>query len=194
MPIEYEATFADIDKERVRQSLKRAGAKLVKPEFLQKRTVFFLPEGYDTPEAWARVRDEGDRITMSYKYVAGGTIEGQREVEVVVNDFQKAVELLEAVGCRQKAYQESKRERWLLDGVEVVIDEWPFLEPLVEIEGENEQAVKKVARKLGFDYSQAIFDSVDFLYQREYGVSRDIINNKTPRIVFNEENPFLKKS
>jgi hypothetical protein len=41
MNIEYEATFYPIDKDEMRGRLKKAGAKLIRPEFLQKRDVFF---------------------------------------------------------------------------------------------------------------------------------------------------------
>lgn len=37
MDIEYEATFLDINKDKIRQKLKGIGAELIKPEFMQKR-------------------------------------------------------------------------------------------------------------------------------------------------------------
>ncbi len=61
------------------------------------------------------------------------------------------------------------------------------------IEATNEQAVKKIAQKMGFDYSKALFCSATSLYSKKYGVSHDIINNQTPRITFNMKNPFLKR-
>ena len=44
MAIEYEATFLDINKEETRENLKKVGAELVRPEFMQKRVVFGLPK------------------------------------------------------------------------------------------------------------------------------------------------------
>ena len=193
MIIEYEATFANINKKEVRRKLKSIGAKLEKPEFIQRRIVFHLPKGQEIEGGWLRVRDEGDKITMSLKIITGGAIENQKEICLKIDNFNEAVEFLEQIGCQQKAFQESKREIWEIDGVEVTIDEWPFLEPFVEIEGNSEEAVKKVSRKLGFDYKKAIFDSVDYFYNQKYGVSKKVINDLTPRIVFGEKNPFLKK-
>ena len=43
MDIEYEATFVNINKDEIRKRLKNSGAKLIKPEFLQKRVVFYTP-------------------------------------------------------------------------------------------------------------------------------------------------------
>lgn len=192
MAIEYEATFSKVDKDKIRQKLKEIGAKLLKSEFLQRRIVFHLPKGHEIEGGWLRVRDEGDKITMSLKVVIGDRIENQKETCLKVDNFDEAVNLLEQIGCKQKAYQESKRELWEMDGVEVTIDEWPFLEPYIEVEGKSEESVKRVSEKLGFDYKNAIFDSVDFLYSKKYGVSKKVINDLTPRIVFGEDNPFLK--
>ena len=44
MDIEYEATFLDVDKNDIRKKLKDVGAKLIKPEYLQKRVVFNCPK------------------------------------------------------------------------------------------------------------------------------------------------------
>jgi len=193
MQIEYEATFANIDKDDVRERLKKAGAELVKPEFMQKRRNFNLPKGNEIEGGWLRVRDEGDKITMSLKVVAKNeAIDDQKEICLVVDNFEKAQEFLSAIGCTKKAYQESMREIWMLDGVEICIDEWPYLEPYVEIEGESEEAVKEASEKLGFDYAKAVFGAVDQQYKEKYGISEEIINNVILEITFNGENPFVK--
>lgn len=193
MNIEYEATFPDIDKDAVRIQCKKAGATLVKPEFLQKRVVFNLPDGSQIPGAWVRVRNEGDKITMSLKILDGNKIEDQKEVMLVVSSFEDAVLFLASLGYKQKSYQENKRELWDLNGVEIAIDEWPFLEPIVEIEGSSEEMVRTASESLGFNYKDAVFCAVGTLYKRKYNLSEYIVNNKIPRIVFGEQNPFVKK-
>lgn len=190
MDIEYEATFTDINKDEIKKRLKKIDAKLIKPEFLQKRVVFNLPEGHEINGGWLRVRDEKDKITMSLKVVDGEEIEDQKEICLNIDSFEDAEKLLTTIGCEKKAYQESKRELWKVDGVEVTIDEWPFLEPFVEIESDSEKRVKRVAKKLEFDYSEAVFSSVDTLYSEKYNVSENVINNQTPEIIFDGENPF----
>jgi len=191
MDIEYEATFLDIDKNEIRKRLKNAGAKLIKPEFLQKRFNFNPPKIL-TKYSWVRVRDEGDKITMSYKAIKGNKIEDQKEINLTVDNFEKAIEFLETVGCRKKAYQETKREIWELDNVGICIDEWPFLEPFVEIEGGSEDEVKAISQKLGFDYSKAWFCAVGLIYSKKYGIPAEIIDNDISKITFDIENPFLK--
>lgn len=188
MEIEFEATFINIDKDAMRETLKKTGAALVHPEFLMKRIVFTTPT--NIPGGWLRVRQEFDKITMSLKIVDGDKIENQKETQVIVNDFDKAVEFLENCGATRKAYQENKRELWKLDGTEVTIDTWPGLGPIIEIEGGDEKSVKHVAEQLGFDYAQAYFGSIDKIYQKELGITPDTINNHTPIITF--DNPPKK--
>lgn len=192
MNIEYEATFWPIIKEEVRAKLKAAGATLVKPEFLQKRKVFNMPKGHKIKGGWMRVRDEGDKITLSLKIVDGEKIENQKEICLKVDSFDEAVELLKTVGCEEKAYQETLREIWRLDGVEITIDEWPFLEPLVEVEGKSEAEVKAVSEKLAFDWNQALFCSTNTIYSKKYNLPEMVFTDITPLIVFDMENPFLK--
>lgn len=191
MKIEYEATFANVDKDETRKHLENAGAALVKPEFLQKRATYKFPKGHEVEGGWLRVRDEGDKITMSLKIINGEKIEDQKEIELTVDDFDEAKNFLILVGCTQKSYQETRRELWRLDGVDITIDEWPFLEPLVEVEGDSEEAVRSVSEKIGFDYAQAKFCAVGTLYNEKYGISLQRINNETPLIVFDMANPFV---
>ncbi|MEA2007418.1 MAG: class IV adenylate cyclase [Patescibacteria group bacterium] len=189
MTIEYEATFANIDKDEIKDRLKSVGAKLIKPEFLQKRENF---SPHNDGKGWIRVRDEGDKITMSYKrLVSRDNIDGQKEICLEIDDYDEAKSFLETLGFKQKNFQESKREIWELDGVEICIDEWPFLEPFVEVEGKNEIEVKNICEKLGFDYSQAKFCATGNLYEEKYNVPSGVVNNHTPKIIFDMENPFL---
>ncbi|MFA5131106.1 MAG: CYTH domain-containing protein [Patescibacteria group bacterium] len=189
--IEYEATFTNINKEEIRNRLKETGATLIKPEFLQKRVCLDLPSGHQIKGGWLRVRDEQDKITMSFKLVNGSNIDDQKEICLKIDNYNEGINFLETIGAKQKAYQESYRELWSLDGVEVMIDEWPYLEPYVEVEGKSEEEVKTVSEKLGFDYSQALFCSVDTLYNKKYGTPIDVINKETKKITFDIPNPFI---
>jgi len=195
MQTEYEATFINVDKDAIREKLKEVGAVLVKPEGLMKRYTFNLPDGLDLSDRFTRVRDEGDKITMSFKIVGERgfkNIEDQKEICLKIDNFENGVDFLGFLGCKKKAYQESKREIWKISETEICIDEWPFLEPFVEVEGPSEEEVKGVAEKLGFDYSQAMFCAVGTIYAQKYGVDENFINNHIAKITFDMDNPFLK--
>jgi len=191
MKTEYEATFTNIKKEEMRYILKKSGATLIKKEFLQKRITFNPPSNLNLKKAWLRIRDEQDKITLSFKQVLGNKIEDQKEICLKINNFEEAELLLTTLGCKKKAYQENKREIWKLEDCEITIDEWPFLEPFLEIEGPSEKSVKIISKKLGFNYEKAIFGSIDLLYSKKYNISKDIVCNQTPKIVFNMKNPFM---
>ncbi len=188
MDIEFEATFTGVDKESMRATLTKTGAILVKKEALMRRTVFHPP--IDVPGGWMRVRDEGDVITMSLKVVNGTAIEDQKEAMVTVNDFDAAVNFLEAIGAKQKAYQETLREVWTLNGADVTIDTWPGLRPFVEIEAANEGIVRTVSECLGFQYADAKFCEVSTVYFEELGIPKDIMKDHTPLITF--EHPPIR--
>lgn len=192
MYTEYEATFPNIDKGVMREHLRAAGAILHRSEFLQARRVFDLPQGHEIPGGWVRLRDEGERITLSLKVISGQSIEAQKELEVQVNNFQQTEELLCALGCRKRSYQENKRELWKMDGVDITIDTWPFLPPFVEIEGPSEQAVQEVCKRLDLSYEDALFCSIDKLYALQYNISPDVITHEIPRLTFAGENPLLR--
>lgn len=191
MEIEHEATFENVSKDAAREAFRKAGATCVRPEYQQRRYVFNLPTGHEMQGGWLRVRDEGDKVTMSLKVVDGDRMENQKEICLTVDDFLAAKEFLALVGAQEKAYQETLREKWTLGEVELTIDEWPFLEPFVEVEGKSEEAVRAAVKMLGWDYEKALFGSVDLLYSRKYGFPRDQFNNRTARVVFDMENPFV---
>lgn len=192
MDIEFEATYLDVNKDEARKLLKRLGGMLSKAEFLQRRIVFSLPLGHEIKGGWLRVRDEGGKITLTLKVVDGDNIEGQKEVLLNIDSLEKADQLLQLIGCKRNAYQESKREIWKIDGVEVTIDEWPFLEPYIEIEGTSKEDVIRVSNKLGYDFKDALFCSVDKIYSLKYGISEEIINKQTPELKFTMKNPFIQ--
>ena len=190
MRTEWEAAFWPVEKDDVRRRLREAGATLVYEERLMRRVIFHLPSDAPLTGGWARVRDEGDKVTLCVKQV-GTTMEDQKELEVQVSNYDDAIEILKSLGCIDKAYQETKRELWELGGAEIMLDEWPFLEPLVEVEGPSEEVVKDAAERLMFEWETAIFDTVDLLYSRKYGVERRILTTGTgARLTFDIPNPF----
>jgi len=193
MTTEYEATFVNIEREAFAKALKGAGATLERPEAMQRRVTLELPVEKRDANTWLRVRDEGDSVTtLTLKSVDGKTITGQKEILVKVDDFDGTVALLESIGCERKSFQESKRELWKLGDADITIDTWPFLDPYVEVEGPSEESVKDAAEKLGLNYADAIFDTVNEIYKRKYGKTLDELDKEVLRnFTFTIPNPFL---
>ncbi len=179
MKPEIEAVFLDINKEELRRRLMKLGAKLIAKERKMKRVVFDQGK-----HAFARVRDEGDKIVATYKRFDDKTITGAKEVNVVVDDYERAIVFLKECGLRAKKYEESLRESWTLEGVEIDIDTWPFLPTYVEIEGPTVDETVKVSGMLGFDMKDAIYGAVDDIYAMYYdGVAATDVTT-WPEIVF----------
>lgn len=186
---EIEAQFLDINKDEIRLKLEKVGAKIEKPEVLMRRVVFYTGE-----HSFARVRDEGGKIVMTYKNISDdNSILGTKEVNVEVNDYDNAILFLKGCGLKIKARQDSKREVWKLGEVEICIDTWPWIPTFIEIEGPTENLVWETAKKLGFKKDQAKFGSVDTTYRHYYGIDTDVVNLHTPEISFDIKPPEWAK-
>jgi hypothetical protein len=60
--------------------------------------------------------------------------------------------------------------------IECCIDEWPGLQPFLEIEGHDEQSVRSRTETLGFNYSEGVFGPVSEIYAKTFEVTPDEFN------------------
>jgi adenylate cyclase class 2 len=178
MKTEIEVKFLDVDFSELRQRLASLGAVCEQPMRLMRRAV--IQNETTGSDAYIRVRDEGDKVTLTYKSFESLSLHGASEIETTVGDFDSAVEILSRGGMKAGSYQESRRETWKLGEAEVVLDEWPWLKPYIEIEGESEEIVREAASKLGFDWeAQAVFGDIMVAYRAEYPhlTAKDTVGN-----------------
>lgn len=193
MNTEFEIKFLDIDHDALRKQLQEMGAKLVAPMRLMRRAIIETPE-LKAKGAFIRVRDEGDKVTLTYKQFTDLSIDGAKEYEVTVSDFQSTVDLLAQAGLASRSLQESRRETWVFDGAEIVLDEWPWLKPYIEIEGDSEEHVQDVAKKLGLDWKKAAFGDVMVAYRAQYpGLSENETVGNLPKVRFGDPLPAFFK-
>ncbi len=178
MQTEVEAKFPDVDRDSLRKKLKLLGAVLEYPEILMRRKVFdYEDRRLEKIGGWVRVRDEGNRITLTYKQLNDRTLHGTKEVEVTVDNFDKTCELLLTIGLKLRSCQETKREKWKLNGVEITIDTWPWVPTFVEVESTDEESVRKAVEILGLNWGQAMYGSVENIYQMHYDFSDEEIDH-----------------
>ena len=170
MKTEIEVKFCDIDIDIMREILARAGAVCEQPMRLMRRAL--IEEAHHADEnSFLRIRDEGDKVTLTFKRRANleqPSIDTTAEIEVTVSSFDDTVELFREAGWEYKTFQESKRETWKLGNAEVVIDEWPWLPPYIEIEASSEEEVRTAATALGLDWADADYGHIDAVYQKHY--------------------------
>ncbi len=192
MSKEIEAKFINIDKDSLISKLESLGATKVFDERFLRRCIYNLP--IHKPATLVRLRDEVEKITLTYKSVTKQSLDGVEEIELIIDSFEKGKEFLKSIGLDEKAYQESKRIRYTIGEVEFDIDTWPALKPWIEIEAPTEELVRKYTDILGFDFNDAMFGSADLVYERMYNIEKDWMNTKCPYLKFDELPPELQES
>jgi len=168
MKPEIEVKFLNVDHDEIRTKLKALGAKLEHPMRLMHRQMFdYADNRLQNNHERLRVRDEGDgKVCLNYKSRAKSQYAD--EIEVVVSSLEETSAILKAIGLKNYSNQESKRETWTYKNVEVVLDEWPWINPFIEIEGPTEEVIQQVAKELGFNWQDGKFGSADTIYMIEY--------------------------
>jgi adenylate cyclase class 2 len=98
--------------------------------------------------AFIRVRSEGDKVTLTFKLFNALSVDSAKELETEVGSFETTVAIFTAIGLEETSRQESKRESWQYQECQIELDEWPWLNPYIEIEGPSDTAIKGVAKSL----------------------------------------------
>ena len=126
-----------------------------KDEVFQKRWIFDIAcLNAEEPGLgeWIRVRQAGDKVDVTYKSKTNTSMTGTEEIELAVDDFDKAAALLGKInGFTGHYYQENKRKQFFYDGLEFDLDYWPKLPAFLEIEGKSEAEVKRGLKLLGLE-------------------------------------------
>lgn len=171
MQTEIEVKILEINVDEIIAKLNALGAKKI-GEKMQKRFVYdFNPK---IENSWIRLRTDGAKTTLTVKEIHNDRIDGTKELEVVVDNFEKTNLLLEKLGYIAKGYQENKRISYILDNVEIEIDFWPRIPPYLEIEARTILEVETMVKKLGFDILQSTSISTTKVYKK-YGIDLDSI-------------------
>lgn len=173
MNTEIEVKFF-VDKQALEGRLVQQGACLVVPRRLMRRKVFDFPPALREHDLQlrARVRDEGDKITMTLKKTKlPHTIDSVQELELVIDSFEAGTSFLVQSGYEFLSYRENFRTSWELDQAKIDIDEWPGLPAYAEIEAPSIEELKRIAACLGIQEAQFMTCSVDKLYEQKLGIS-----------------------
>ena len=96
-------------------------------------------------------------------------------------------DVLNELGYQSHTYQENNRIRYMLNGVELDIDSWPYIPTYLEIEGKSEKAVNEMLDLLEVDLSKVTTMDVQGVFKNFYHI--DIAS--VPVVRFDE--PLDKK-
>ena len=141
-------------------------------DLLQRRYVYdFIPK---VEGKWIRLRTNGEKTTLTIKNVVTSKIDGTQELEITVDDFEKANLILNELGYQAKGYQENRRVQYSYKGCEIDIDYWPMIPTYLEIEGDSEEVVYEVLKDLGFKKDDSTTRDVEGIYL-DYGYHLDEI-------------------
>jgi len=167
MHIEYEVRVLDIDKEKFIQKLEKLGAKK-EADFEYKRRVYdFNPK---SNKKWIRLRTDGNETTLTIKILESLEIDGTKEMEIKVSDFDETDKMLNELGYTSNSYQENLRTRYILNNVEIDIDTWPYIPTYVEIEGKSSKDVQETIKLLEVDESKVTSIDVKGIHREFYNI------------------------
>lgn len=184
---EIEVKFLNVDKDKLEEKLLAIGAHKV-GDFFYRRRVFDYPDWrLDADHSWLRLRDEGEKITLSFKKRLGvgehanGNDAGMDETEIVVSDFDTTADMLFKLGFIEKHYAENKRTRYVKEGIEFDIDTYPELEPYLEIEAPTWEKVDEAIAWLELNAEEKKIFSANQIY-----ALKGIKVNDCSRLTFEE--------
>lgn len=165
---ETELRMFDVDAAALRTKLLALGATAItNGEVLMKRAVFDTVPA--SPSRWIRLRTDGTATTLAFKERVTGNPD--TEVELEVSDFEDALKFMAlSGGFKPRSVQESKREAFIHEGVEVSLDSWPKLNQLMEIEAESYERIEHITELLGIDINDLTDRGIEEEYLDRLGI------------------------
>ena len=172
MKTEFEVKILEIDVDRIISKLEALGARKVAEREMKRLVYDFNPK---RDNSWVRLRSDGEKTTLTIKEIHNDDIDGTKEIEIIVDDFDKTNLILEKLGYVAASYQENRRISYRLDNVDIDIDFWPRIPAYLEIEGDSVEAVEYIVKKLGFKMSQTTSINTRKVY-KIYGIDINLID------------------
>jgi adenylate cyclase class 2 len=173
MKSEIEIRLLDCNELEIIKKLENNNATFI-GEWLQIRKCYdFNPV---RENSWIRLRTNGVETTLTIKEIENDKIDGTKELEVIVSDFNDTDEILNKLGYVSRSNQENKRIRYILDDVEIDIDTWPYIPSYVEFEAESKEKIKNVCDKLEIDFDKLTTLDVVGIY-KHYGFESRAMDN-----------------
>ncbi len=170
---ELELRILDVDIDESIGKLEEIGAEKI-GDWYYKRYVYDTKPCDD--DKWIRLRTNGIETTLTYKEYNNESIDGVKELEIVVSDLEDTIKMLEVLGYTPRSIQENKRIRYMYEGVEIDIDSWPYLNPYIEVEAKTKEDVERVVEILKPLGSKVTALNNQSIY-REKGFTKEQLNN-----------------
>ncbi len=185
---EYEAKFLEIDQKEIKKILKENGAKKIHDKIKFVRAVYKLCNS--NIKGYARVRDEGNGVTMTTKLYNDPNFPDEYEVKIA-EDFNTGREFMKSLNLKEKSYQESYREKWSHPKAhEITFDTLPGLPVYMEVDCSSEEDLNYLIDLLKLDKKKMRYGAFDRTYNEYYDIDIKVLNDQTPSLTFKN---FLKE-
>ena len=163
---EIEAKFYVAGLDRIRTRLHKLGARLIQGRILETNIRFDLPGGLLRSEGRVLRLRQDTEARLTYKGASKnehGAL-SRTEIEIMVDDFGKAKQFLEALGYQEWMRYDKYREIHEFNDCHIMLDELPY-GPFVEIEGNSVDEIHKTADRLGLGWEAAVAKSYQALFE-----------------------------
>lgn len=150
---EVEAKVLEIDEQYVTEQLEEQGAEKVFDGEVTSR-FYDYPDGRIEEEGVLRLREAGDHTFITYKIdVSRDGAKTMEEIEFDVSSTEMADRFLRELGLEEIRSSWKHRQKWERGDIEYVIDEYPGIPALLEIEAPDEQRMYDAFEELGYERS-----------------------------------------
>ena len=170
---EIETKILEVNTDEILKKLQILGAKEVQNTRLY--VDWYCPkDALTTSHPWyLRVRKTSDgKSEISWKSLekfVGNTRQSQ-EINIDVSDFEKAKDLLSAIGLEHYAHQEKDRISFLYQDWNFDLDQYPKMPAYLEIEGTSEEHVGEAIKLLNLESYEALSKGETKLIRERYGL------------------------
>lgn len=164
---EIEVKFYIQNIDQIHKKLQVFGAVLQKPRVFESNLRFDSPDGcLSANKQVLRLRCDTE-IIITYKGPAqiDQPVSVREEIEIQVDDHERARHLLEALGYVVYMRYEKYRTTYTYQQVIVVVDELP-IGNFIEIEGPNATSIHAMAKLLDLDWENRIPASYIYLFEQ----------------------------
>jgi adenylate cyclase class 2 len=168
---EIEAKILEIDPEELCGKLEGIGASKVFEDNV-KSDFYDFEDGRIEENGQIRLRTIGDHSFVTRKIdVDDERAKVKEEIEFDVENPDEVRKFLKSIGLEKIESGEKKRAKWQKNSVEYVIDRYPGIPPLLEIEAPSHQKLEKAFEDLGYRFEETV-DWGSSKLHRQYDVER----------------------
>ena len=168
---EIEAKVLEVEPEELRKNLDDIGANKLFEEKVSSEFYDF-EDGRIEKKGQIRLRIIGDNSFITRKIdVDDDRAKVKEEIEFEVRNPDQVRKFLKSIGLEKIKSGEKKRAKWKKDSIEYVIDWYPEIPPLLEIEAPKHEKLEDAFDELGYSMDETVNWGGSKVY-RHYNVKR----------------------